>query len=756
MQPDCARDAAVVSRLWYKLIVLFVLCVPASLSAQNEATPPELREIRFVGTPSFPAEVLRAAIISNASGCRNIALDLICKLGFAKARENVDPVALQSDVLRLRIFYYERGFREATVALDTVSEGHVLRATFRIDEGQPVRVTSVELNGLEQLDSASRRVLERMPERLPLRAGQPLSLISYEAARDTLLNRLHDLGYARADVFAGYLIPRAAQHAAQISYDVAPGKPVVFGPADVRGNRKVSSAVIHRMLAFHEGDTFSRAAILRSQRNLFALEVFRNVDITVDLSSPSDTITPVVEVVEGSLNRFRAGVGISTAEFLHAEGSWTGRDFIGGGRTIEVRARVGNVLAEPLAGFPAFENARAPYDALNGSLTADFTQPWFFAAKNQLNAGLFIERRSIPDVFVRTARGGFLGVNRSLGPGTSARIGYRLELTQLDAEDLIFCTSFVACDTDQIRILREPHWLAPLTFSFARDRSNSLFAPTRGNIVRLEGELAAGWSASEFSYSRAIGEWSSYREPFRDLVLASRVRAGWAHATNEPGLGLGLHPQKRFFAGGANSIRGFSQYRLGPKLLTINAVQHLVLDSVSGAGFPGCSAQQINGGRCDVHLLADAAPDRFEVRPVGGAVSFEGNLELRFPVVADKLRGAAFVDVGQVWSEAHEARVSDVVFTPGVGLRYFSAIGPIRIDLGYNTQGAEQITVLTTKVCDASVDPCSPDSIRDGVVYSADRLRNTRVLTQLGQVGWGANRSPWDRLQLHFSIGQAF
>jgi len=226
---------------------------------------------------------------------------------------------------------------------------------------------------------------------------------------------------------------------------------------------------------------------------------------------------------------------------------------------------------------------------------------------------------------------------------------------------------------------------------------------------------------------------------------------------NEPGQGLGLHPQKRFFAGGPNSVRGLAQYRLGPKLLTINAVRDLIAVD-SGGAFGGCTAQAVNAGTCDVSTLATREPGRFEVRPVGGAISLEGNVELRFPVWGEKLRGAAFMDFGQVWSEAVDVRLSDLVWSPGAGLRYFSPIGPIRIDVGYNTQDAERLTVLTTKVCErpAEGQPCDPASIVEGRDYPASQLENTRILTSLGTTNWKVGPSFWERLQFHFSIGQAF
>jgi outer membrane protein assembly factor BamA len=307
--------------------------------------------------------------------------------------------------------------------------------------------------------------------------------------------------------------------------------------------------------------------------------------------------------------------------------------------------------------------------------------------------------------------------------------------------------NFTVCEAREIDVLRSAHWLAPLTVSVGIDRSNSLFSPTGGFILRLDGEYAARETGSEFDYVRLLGEVAAYHDPFRGVVIATRLRPGWARAIGAPGSGLGLHPQKRFFGGGSNSVRGFAQYRLGPKLLTIEDGRVLA----DTARFrPGCTPQDINAGVCDVANLARQSPGEFEVRPVGGAMLLEGNVEARFPIWSDRVRGAAFLDFGQVWRSADEIDLGGLAWTPGVGIRYFSPIGPIRIDIGYNPAGAERLAVVTSEVCHrTATDVC--EDIQPGVTYPIDELGNRRRLRALPSVVWQP-----ERFQFHFSIGQAF
>ena len=729
------------------LLIATLFCSAAAAHAQESA---EVRKISFVGAESFNDELLRGAIISSATQCTFFVL---C------ARSYVDEIGLRGDLIRLRMFYFQRGYREATVALDTVRAGENLEIRFRVNEGRAVRVNSVAINTAEDTTTVDRATRSALQMPLPIRSGNVFSLLDYEAARDTLRSRLSNLGYARTEVLANYLIPRDTPFVAHVQFDVLLGDRVRFGPITVSGNQNVSTAVIERMLTFEPGKYYSYQDVLRSQRNLFGLETFRHVEIRADPNATTDTIVPVtVQVNETNLYRVRVGLGVSTAEFVNAEGRWTSRNFMGGGRRLEVRGRLYNLLADPLHYVPGFEETGDPYNDLSGSISLDFTQPWFFDPLNTFGAGIYAERRSLPDIFVRNATGAYFSLNRSLSQRKTVSIGYRPEVTELTAGgDLVFCVNFVACGEEEIRVLREPHWLSPIAAGFARDRSNSLFAPTAGSVLRVDAEYAARVTGSDFSYTRISAESSHYTELLPGVVLATRVRPGWAKSLSEPGEGLGLHPQKRFFGGGPNSVRGFAQFRMGPKLLTINAVDHLAPDSANDPG--SCSAQQINAGNCNVELRADSTPNLFDVRAVGGSAVLEGNVELRVPFLWDKLRAAVFMDFGQVWRDAEEARLNDIVITPGFGLRYFSAIGPVRIDIGYNPQEAERLTVVTTKVCAADRPEgvaCTPETIDGDVAYTSNMLANTRELVTLGDVRWGVRRDFLDRVQIHFSIGQAF
>jgi len=732
-------------------------------AAPGAAQRPAVVAMAFEGAAPFTPAELAAAIATAGPRCRNPVYEVLCWAGVGQERALLGAGDLEADAFRLKVYYFERGFREAEVRADTTRAKDGVEVTFRIHSGPPVRVAAVELEGAPARLSTND---------LPVRVGAPFDVVSYEATRDTLLARLRNTGFARAQVLVGYTIRREDPYSAELRYQVVPGDPVRFGEIHVEGTEETTPTLVRRMLTFDEGSRYSRSALLRSQRNLYGLQIFRHAIVEADLDAAVDSLVPVrVRVAEGPMRRVRAGASANSMECGNIEGRWTSRNFLGNGRRFSVTGRLGNLFIQNCGLL--VDERHTSYDDLTGVLNVDFSQPWFFGPRNTIGAGVFTERRNVPEVFVRTAAGGYLSVGRTLGRGTLLSLAYRPELTELTTHrggDLFFCVNFVGCTFQDVAVLRDPHFLSPLTLTFTSDRTDALFTPSRGFIVQLDVEHAGAYTLSDFAYTRLLGEGSVYMGRPDGVILATRLRGGigWAHSGGAGAGTVGLNPQKRFFAGGPNSVRGLEQYRLGPTVLGIDAVPYLVRpdDPATGAvEGAGCSAEEVNRLICDVAALAREQPERFALRPSGGEVLLEGNLELRFPLplLRGKIRGAAFVDAGQVWRTRGDVSLGEILATPGVGVRYYSPIGPIRVDAAFDTRGPQELRVLTTRVeaCAPGETGCQPVEGHD--VHDA-ALRNTDMVAPLTRsVRFGSNLNEIDsmsdflrRVNFQFSIGQAF
>ena len=725
--------------------------IPSPVLSQVGRT--EVSEVTFQGNQSFPDDSLSRAIVTRETECRSVVFTPFCWAGadFALQRFYLPERDVPLDRLRLEAWYYQRGFRE--ISVDTLTSlGEEGRATvsFIINEGEPVIATRVDFEGGEGINE------DGLLEGLPLQPGERLSILALDATRDTLERRLANRGYGRVNVLRRHLIPAVEPHTALVTFDIDTGSRVRYGPIMGSGISELSDGTVLNTLQFSTGDLYSRDEVQQGQGRLFGLDIIRSASVTSDFQSDPDSVIPItVNVVEGDAYRVRYGGGWTTAECFGVEAQWAARNFVGGGRLLQVRGRVANVLT------PQFQNVLCPqggteeFGELTGTLSLDFAQPWIFSTRNSFSTALFIERQSLPDVFIREAVGVELALTRLIGPQTSFTLSYRPELSRLDAAEVLFCTNLLVCSPEDVSILQDANWLAPIGFSFTRNLANNILNPNRGYSVVLEVGHASQWTGSNFQYDRAIAEGTLYSGLGRSGVFAARIRGGWVGSGAfealllTPGTFDLVHPQKRFYAGGANSVRGFAQGRLGPRVLTIDPVR-LLEPGTAGAG---CNPSQLMDLSCDPASIKEG---RFVPRPTGGTRVLEGNLELRFPIGLN-LEGVMFTDVGQVWGGRDEVDLSKLAVTPGVGVRYLSPVGPIRIDLGYRFREGEPLAVVTSQleVFNPNVHEESERIRIDGNVIPYVRTNELAALKTSRLFGEASPLS-LQRFQLHISIGQAF
>ena len=748
-------------------------------SAQSTTSQVEVGNLDFEGNLVFPDDSLRLAIYNRETECRAFFLEPFCwlDLGFAFEEEYLVRRELERDVARLRIYYSERGYRGARV--DTAvayqpatSEANV---TFVIQEGQPVLIDSLAFVGTDVLGG------DRLLSSLPVAEGNPLSLIKLEQARDSLLTRLRNEGYVHADVFLQRFIPQDRPLAAQVTYEIDPGPMARIGALNIQvtGEAELSEAVVRDMLPFREGSVYSESDVEQGQRNLYNLEIVRNASIALDtaaMRAAPDTLVPLlVQVGTSTLHRVRVGGGWNMADCLSVEARWASRNVFGGAQRLQVTGRVSNILAEEL------EENGCPYagvdefGGINWALSTELNIPSVLSPRNSLSTSVFWERQSLPDVFIREAVGLSFVLTRSFRPRMPLSLSYTPARTSLEAAGIFFCTSLLVCNPEDVAVLEDPNWLSPFAVATTRDRTNNAFNPSQGYSAHVEVEHANQWTGSDFRYTRLAGDISRYWELARRTVFAFRVRGGWVGAAEfEQVEGSGLqivHPQKRFYGGGSNSVRGVPQNRLGPEVLTVEPALLLgpaqVVNGDTVLVGP-CEPEEIVTFTCDANSLED---DAFTPRPTGGTRLLEANFEYRF-AISDAFQGVTFVDLGQVWGERADFSLAELEWTPGVGARYFSPIGPLRIDVAYRFGGGEQLSAVTSRIRPFGPGDMAGDQMivelvdANGVPLVDDDgdvrfvpipwVSRDELALLAPAVTFGEGRSFFSRLQLHLSIGQAF
>lgn len=742
------------------------LAVAAALAATAAAVLPraadgalqsgrqEVASVEFAGNRAFTDRELRRAVRTQPSSCPLVLAATTCALGIDWGRDRFyhSPRILADDAERLVYLYRAHGFRRATVDTEVEPAGDdAVAVRFLVDEGEPYRVGSINFAG----DSTPPEL--EIGTGLPIGVGDPLSFLYLGQASDTVTRRLRDSGYAFAEVFRRHRLP-AGSDTATVTYDVELGPLATVGPVRVAGNRLLGADVVLNRLPFREGDRYRERQIREAQRSLHEIEIVARASVGVDtVSTEADSIVPIlVEIVEGDVHRVRAGGGLNSAECLNVEGLWASRNFFGGGRLLQARARLSNLLAGALQSSPLCSQAgTGEYGRINWAASLDFNQPVFLSSKNRVFGGVFAERQSQKNIFVRDAFGVDFGMSRTVGTGAVLGLRVRPELSRLDAAEATLCATFLACAFADVAALAESTWLTPVALSLVLDRAVGVLSPRRGLRALLDLEYTGKATGSDFAYLRAYADGSVYREIDERAVLALRLRAGRIR----PGSGGPSYlvpAQKRFYGGGASSVRGFAQSTLGPRSLSIG-VEQLLRRPEPGAE-PACVPAAVRDLTCDGSPLAGS--DLFQLRPVGGMGTLEASAELRFDISGSPLGGTAFVDVGQVWPSG--IRLDDLEVAPGVGIRYDTAFGPVRLDVAYSFRDPEHLQVVTSQIRpfvsgrdDASdrIDIGAPGGGGEHIdwVVSEDlALLDPPVL-------FGDERGfSLRRFQLHFSIGQAF
>lgn len=259
-------------------------------------------------------------------------------------------------------------------------------------------------------------------------------------------------------------------------------------------------------------------------------------------------------------------------------------------------------------------------------LQTSVIQPYIIGKASELFWNLNFIRDTLPafsDLMFLTTT----GVRKRFGGVFNASGSFNVQLTRL---------SGVPGEISDFTVPRGNFFLTFFNSGIERNTTDNILNPTRGTIATFSLEPSFKALGSDVNYIKSTLGLSGYKKLF-NVVFASRILVGVIEPFGVTGT-FDIPIFKRFFAGGPTSVRGFPFQRLGP---------------------------------------LDKSGD-----PIGGNSLLEGSFETRFPIYKD-FGGVVFFDYGNVYSKAFDYKLSELKYSPGVGLRYNTLIGPIRADVGY-------------------------------------------------------------------------
>jgi outer membrane protein assembly complex protein YaeT len=579
-----------------------------------------------------------------------------------------------------------------------------------------VRLAALDVLGLDSILD-----VQRLKRDLPLQVGDPFNRALFQASADTIVSRLKNLGYPYADILRSYDVDVAALRAVA-TLEAIPGPRMRVGQVLITGADQVDTATVRRMLSVRAGDWFRQDQLYVTQRDLYGLGMFRSVNVVLADTTPppgDSTVRVAVRLAEAPRHRIRAGAGYGSLDCFRVQSGWTAYDFLGGARALDITGQLSKLgVGEPTnAGFKnnvcGFLHDDPTSDTVNYNATLTLRQPAFLSPRHTASLAIFAERRSEFKAYTRQAVGANVAVTFNARRNVPVTVGYGYSVGRTTADPVVYCTRFLLCNESDQAFLANRRPFGAITISGVRARVNSVLDPSAGSVTQVTLVYASRYVLSDtlYEFNRGELEVSKYYPLSRRSVLAWRIRGGTILPQRISLLGQSVKfvpPDQRFYAGGPNSVRGFARNGLGPTVY--------VSDSIVVTG-------------------VDTAYRNVRASPTGGNTVFTANLELRVPspIFPDRVRLGLFVDVGQVWERGDTlTTVSGLRVTPGLGLRFVTPLGPVRLDAAYNGYAREP-----------------------GPLYF---LNDTdKSLTATGQTIRPALPGGfWRRVVVQFAVGQAF
>jgi outer membrane protein assembly factor BamA len=680
-------------RWWRSAATAALLLLPATIHGQNagcDAGEREVRALDFRGNQAFRGSELALRISTTAS---SFARRTLRALGTQRC---LDSDELRLDVGRLRLFYRRHGYYNAAVDTTvTPYEDGGVKVRFDIVEGEPVLVDSLNIGGL---DSATAPIAST--ENLDLRPGVIFDITRTQAAIDSIKSRLRDRGYPRADVAAGYTVYDTIAHRARITLDVIAGVRARIGRIRVfdepmpEAPRRLSETTVLRLLDVQVGDEYSEHALADAQRDLYQSDLFRHVEVRLAPDSAQGKVDSLVTIdvvlSENFVRQVDTEVGWAVLDCFKGRALLVDKNFLGEARRLELTAQISKVGHAENTRFAdgklcASDMSQDPFSSrVNYFIGSTFRLPTLFGLRGSPAISVYSERRGEYQAFLRTTVvGGEASLTRELRHELPLRLAYSLEFGRTDAQPALLCAVFNRCDSESRALLTGRNRpLAVASAHLDRLRADNALNPRSGTTLRLDLRGAAKeiGSDQDLQFIKGLVDGSYYHPVTRALTFAARLRVGSVLGRSfsfSDSVGF-VPPEERLYAGGAASVRGFQQNELGDLI-------YIAEDApVQSAG----SGDTVYFG---------LGTDRLRrVVPVGGNSLIVANLEMRMRswFLPELIQYTAFLDGGNVWQRARRIGgtgpsisnlfMNGLRWTPGVGVRVFTPVGPFQANVGYN------------------------------------------------------------------------
>jgi len=550
-----------------------------------------IKAIRFEGDLGIPEETLLRQMLTQGRGTFH----------WFTGSGKYNDEEWQQDMKAVVGYYQTQGYvhMQVTGVDNQWDPGGGITKVIHVEEGKRYRLRAITFEGNDHFLRAELLAVMRNRE------GRFVDYIGLERDQEAIAAKYVNAGFLDATV-EGTLDLDEADATAVARFRIVEGPRYRLGSVVVQGNVLTRAAAVLRENPIAPGAYAGDADLLKFQQAVYRTGLYRSVRLQRIRHPSSGVVDLVVEVEEALSFSVEFGGGYGTETGIRGSVSAKERNLDGLGRSLSAQAMVGqkeqNYQIE----------LREPYILGNrwkweGVLTASHLfqeRPSFSLRKTALIAGIqeeILERSNVTLQYEFSRDETF-----DVQPGA------------------------VIAPEDQGRAN-----IAALRALLVLDFRDDPFNPRRGRFYSGSAELGSPLYGSQVSYWSVSGQASQYVPVLRRESIALSARAG---AILPYGPTEEVPIQKRFFAGGRTTVRGFKQDSLGP-----------------------------HG--------ADGAP-------TGGNFQLILNGEFRVPLQYGFLV-AAFVDAGSVWLWKDPGNGFDLRESAGLSFRYITPVGPISVDYGW-------------------------------------------------------------------------
>lgn len=560
---------------------------------------------------------------------------------------------VRSSAKNLRDTYRAAGYSEAEVVPNVARKNGNVDITFQVTEGPLDVVQDLKIEGNNTLPEA-----QFAPHGLNLGPGKPYSQDLVTKDRNQIMARYLTLGYLNAGFRSTAKPAPGDPHRMNVVYQISEGPQVTTATIITDGRQHTKQSIINKQLQIKSDEPLSENALFSSEGHLYNLGVFDWAEV-----APMRPITDqnhenvVVKVHEGKRNSIVYGFGFQVVNrggsvpsgtvvvpgippvglppnFRTSEKTFWGPDGTFEYTRRNLRGRAQSFTISAFAG------------RLDQQASLSYTDPSFRGSSWKSSAILSGEHDSQNPIF--TARIGNLGyqLERALNAKKTTHLflRYNFQLTRISnllIPDLV--------PPDQLNV-----HLSTLSANWVYDTRDNVLDAHRGLYQTYQLSVNPAWLGSNFSFANFVGQTAYYKNIGKGIIWANSIRVGLeqAYAGSEVPL------SQRFFSGGGSTLRGFPLNGAGP--------QRVVAACSNPADPATCSKITVPAGGNELLIL---------------------NTELRYPLdfIKKGLGIVTFYDGGNVFPiigfHDFTSLYSNSV---GIGFRYATPVGPIRIDIGHN------------------------------------------------------------------------